>query len=98
MQNLVFTQLSISEVRQLFREELEEYFIRNPLIPEPEQPDNDQLLTRKESAQLLSCSISTIDNYRRSGLLKQHKVGMEEGGVRFRKADLLAVTESKKRN
>jgi excisionase family DNA binding protein len=30
MENLVFTQLSITEVRQLFREELESYFAEKP--------------------------------------------------------------------
>jgi len=31
MQNLVFTQLSISEVRNLIREELESYFFKKKL-------------------------------------------------------------------
>lgn len=31
MQNLVFTQLSVPEVRQLFRDELENYFARNQI-------------------------------------------------------------------
>jgi excisionase family DNA binding protein len=41
MQNLVFTQLSIPEVRQLFRDELENYFAHNGIsIP---QANNDEI-------------------------------------------------------
>ena len=37
MENLVFTQLSIPEVRQLFREELARFFAENPIgLPQTE--------------------------------------------------------------
>lgn len=40
MQNLVFTQLSIPEVRQLFREEIENFFKLNPI---QQKIDSDEI-------------------------------------------------------
>lgn len=59
MQNLVFTQLSIKEVRKLFRQELEEYFQNNPQ-PEHNEEIPDQLLTVQEAADLLKLTVPTI--------------------------------------
>lgn len=39
MENLVFTQLSISEIRQLFRQELEGFFSDRPLTPAKDEAD-----------------------------------------------------------
>jgi hypothetical protein len=41
MENLVFTQLSIAEVRQLFRQELEAFFAEHPLATA--QFDSDEI-------------------------------------------------------
>lgn len=48
--------------------------------------DPDKLLTKKEAAELLSCATSTIDNYRRSGIIKRHYIG---SSVRFKRTELL---------
>lgn len=53
--------------------------------------DNDDgLITKKEAAKLLSCSTSTIDNYRRSGKLKKYNVGTS---VRFKKSEVLELAQ-----
>lgn len=60
MENVVFTNLSIPEIRQLFRQELETYFETNK---QPEQPTNDhpeQLLTIQEAAEFLSLTVPTM--------------------------------------
>jgi len=49
-----------------------------------------EYLTKKEAAKLLSCSVSTIDNYRRAGILKRYNIG---SSVRFKKVDVLATME-----
>ena len=54
------------------------------------EPQKDRLLTKKETANLLSCSVSTIDNYRRKGILKRHHIG---SAVRFKKNEVLAAIE-----
>jgi predicted DNA-binding transcriptional regulator AlpA len=42
MENIVFTQLSISEVRQLLRQELEDFFAEHPVASTP-QPQSDEI-------------------------------------------------------
>jgi excisionase family DNA binding protein len=58
MENLVFTQLSISEIRQLFRQELQIFFESKPIAPT--QPESDELLTVQDTAKFLSLSVPTI--------------------------------------
>ena len=83
------------------REELENIvldclkaFHENKPQPAPQTPpDNpDRLITKKEAAELLSCSQSTIDNYRRGGILEAVKLGKS---VRFRLGDVLAIAQPK---
>ena len=62
MENLVLTQLSVSEIRSLFREELETYFNAQKDSPYKEnQPD--QLLTIQQAGELLNLSVPTIYGY-----------------------------------
>ncbi len=58
MDSLVFTQLSVPEIRQLFRQELETYF--SVKRTEQPQPETDQLLTIQQVADFLSLSVPTI--------------------------------------
>lgn len=94
MQNLVFTQLSIPEVRNLLREELESFFTQKEAERENQQPEPlPEYLTKKEAAELLKCSIATIDNYRRSGKLKRYNhLGHI---VRFKRSELMEAMEGK---
>jgi excisionase family DNA binding protein len=62
MEPILFTQLSIPEIRQLFRQELENYFENNKQSNEP-QPDPDQLLTIQQAAEFLSLSVPTLYGY-----------------------------------
>lgn len=59
----------------------------------PKEPDGDALLTKKQAAALLSVSTSTIDNYSRAGILERVLLGR---AVRFRRADVLAISQNKK--
>lgn len=59
MENLVFTQLSIPEIRQLFRQELENYFASNKQS-NTNQPEADQLLTIQQAAEFLNLSVPTL--------------------------------------
>ncbi len=58
MENLVFTQLSIPEIRQIFRQELETYFSNKPITATPQE--QDELLTIQQAANLLDLSVPTI--------------------------------------
>lgn len=68
MENLVFTQLSIPEVRQLFRQELEAYFAIQKQ-GNSNKSETDELLTVHETADFLSLAVPTIYTMVSKGLL-----------------------------
>jgi excisionase family DNA binding protein len=83
MQNVVFTQLSIPELKELFRQELAAYFSGNQLS---EQPQTDQMLTIQEAGQLISLSVPTI-----YGLVSRSEIPVSKKGKRlyFSKLELI---------
>ena len=97
MQKIIFTQLSIPDIRNLVREELESFFTQKEAKEENILPDSQpEYLTKKEAAELLKCSIATIDNYRRSGKINRYNhLGHI---VRFKRSELLAAIEGKAGN
>ena len=62
MENVVFTQLSIPEIRQMFRQELETYFATQKQ-GNTNQPEPEQLLTVQQAAELLNLSVPTLYGY-----------------------------------
>ena len=62
MENVIFTQLSIPEIRQLFRQELETYFATQKQ-GNTNQPEPEQLLTVQQAAELLNLSVPTLYGY-----------------------------------
>lgn len=58
MENLVFTQLTIPEIRTMLRQELESYFSHH--TTDRVQPDSDKLMTIGQAAEFLSLSVPTI--------------------------------------
>lgn len=67
-------------IRAIIREELEEF--KETL---PELINEDDLLTRKEVADLLQIDLSTIHNWTRKGRLKSYGIGSR---VYFRRKDI----------
>jgi excisionase family DNA binding protein len=64
MENLIFTQLSIPEVRQMFRQELENYFANSKRSNKINQDQNEvQFLTIKEAADFLNLTVPTLYGY-----------------------------------
>lgn len=83
-------------------EEVEEYMFRlfngllekisNPASPVQNPESNDELITRREAADLLKMkSLVTIDKLAKKGLLKKHRLGTV---VRFKKSEVLAFSQS----
>ena len=62
MENVVFTQLSIPQIRQMFRQELETYFATQKQ-GNTNQPEPEQLLTVQQAAELLNLSVPTLYGY-----------------------------------
>ena len=70
MENLVFTQLSVPEIRQMFRQELETYFESNPQSNKtPTTPPAEQIfdvpLLSQYLGQAESTTYSNMPNYPR---------------------------------
>lgn len=84
MENVIFTQLSVPEIRQLFRQELENYFASN--TANSNQDEAEQLLTIKQTAEILSLSVPTI-----YGLVSRGEIPHSKKGKRlyFSKQELL---------
>ena len=84
MENLVFTQLSIPEVRQLFRQELEAFFAEH--APTSPQPEADQISGIALAQEITGLSRPTI-----YGLVAQSKIPHMKRGkmLYFSKRELI---------
>ena len=74
MENLVFTQLSVPEIRNLFRQELETFFITRQDFASG-KVDFDQLLTIKQASELIDLTVPTIYGYVQKGIIPCSKKG-----------------------
>jgi excisionase family DNA binding protein len=70
--------------------------ISNPMVPVQNTNSEDELVTRREAADLLKMrSLVTIDKLAKNGLLKKHRLGTV---VRFKKSEVLAFAQSQSKN
>ena len=89
MENMIFTQLSIPEIRSIFRQELKEYFeARNQSNANKLVETGEQLLTVEQASQFLSLSVPTIYSKVSRGELPVCKPAGSKR-VYFSKEDLL---------
>jgi excisionase family DNA binding protein len=75
MENVIFTQLSVPEVRQLFRQELESYFESKS---SGSQNEADRFLTIQQAADFLKLSVTTI-----YGLVSKSQLPVSKKGKRL---------------
>lgn len=85
MENLIFTQLSIPEVRKLFRQELETYFQVNKQHEHPSET-LDELLTVHGAADFLKLTVPTVYGKVSKGELPYMKRGKR---LHFSRAELM---------
>lgn len=93
MENVVFTQLSIQEIRELFRQELTSYFkVRKE--GGVEVLEKDEILSIKEASKLLNLSVPTLYGYVQRNAIPVSKKGKK---LFFIKQDLINwIKECKK--
>ncbi len=60
MENVLFTQLTLAELKEVFRLELESFFTQRLL--KQSEAETDQFLTIKETSDFLSLAVPTIYN------------------------------------
>lgn len=65
-----------------------------PELLRQEEKEEEIFIKKQEAAAILNCAVSTIDNFRRDGLLKRHNLG-RGSSVRFKKSEVLALAEKK---
>jgi len=59
--------------------------VRNELKAFSMHPKQNNILTRQETAELLSISLPTLHDYTKRGLIKAHRLGSK---VRYKRADI----------
>ena len=96
MQNLVFTQLSIPELRNLMREiqmETNQELLHKLIaqINQPKPKETERYINKKEAASFGNVCTSTIDNWIRAGYIKKYKLG---DAVRIKLSELTAFFDS----
>ena len=95
MKNLILSGFDKSELEQIIKDCVNACLKANERGQAKEQPkDENELLTKQEAAKLLKVSVSTIENYGRSGMLEKHYIGRS---VRFKRKDVLLIASPKKR-
>ncbi|HMO39890.1 MAG TPA: helix-turn-helix domain-containing protein [Saprospiraceae bacterium] len=55
--------------------------------------DHAEFMTKRQVAKMLSCSTSTVDNYRRAGKLTPYYLGEKYRAVRFKRKEVLGLLE-----
>lgn len=76
----------ISMIREAFSTELSEI-----LAKQEKESDYDQLLSRKEVAELLKVSLVTVSKYQKQGRLTFYRIGSR---VYFKKGDIMEAIEA----
>ena len=75
----------ISMIREAFGVELNEI-----LTKQEKESDYDQLLSRKEVAEMLKVSLVTVSKYQKDGRLTYYRIGRH---VYFKKGDIMQALE-----
>lgn len=80
--------ITTADLRLLLEDVLEEKLAEFAQQPTNDEPGIPELLTRKQAAEFLNCTVGTIDNLTKRGLLTKHYLG---GLPRFRRDELRAA-------
>jgi excisionase family DNA binding protein len=85
MEQKTFTTLDIRELKSLITDSLKETIIGLDFL-KPQEPSNSkQILTRKETAEMLAVSLPTLHTYTKEGKIKSFRLGHL---VRYRLEDV----------
>jgi len=96
MQQTILTQITPEELKSMLLEVLQNFFVEmRAKQPSIDLLNNEQYLTKKEAAQLMKCSVSSIDNMRRQGKLTPFRMG--DKTIRFDRDELMGLLISGKK-
>ncbi|WP_276363549.1 helix-turn-helix domain-containing protein [Daejeonella sp. H1SJ63] len=98
MENVFLTSLTTPEVKQLFRQELENFFQEKAFLnsTEPRIEENERF-TISELADYLKCTKATIHAYKKRGVFPYYQTGRTVYFIKSEIDEALAATKSNKR-
>lgn len=82
MENIQLLQVTPKELVALFQESVRQ------ILPHPQEPNQKEILTRKETAILFSVSLVCVHDWINKGLLKPYKLGNK---TYFKRSEVLDV-------
>jgi len=90
MENVFLTSLTTPEVRSLFRQELQTFFAENKILADQNLsiPLPDQNYDIEGLAEYLNCSVQTVHNLKKEGLIPFYRLGRK---VYFKKSEVDAA-------
>ena len=93
MQDLIVT-MTKSDLEKIIEDRLRHCFLTFLPNEQPtvQEPDNEQLLNKKQAAKLIGVCPSTIDNHARAGNLTRRYIGK---AVRFSRDEVLQLAQEK---
>lgn len=93
MQDLIVT-MTKSDLEKIIEDRLRHCFLTFLPNEQPtvQEPDNEQLLNKKQAAKLIGVCPSTIDNHARAGNLTRRYIGK---AVRFSRDEVLKLAQEK---
>lgn len=95
MEKLVFTSFTKQDLEALVIDCVQ-VCLKHHAAQQPAQredtpgPDGGAYVNKRQAARLLSCSVSTLDNFRRAGEIKAFYIGK---AVRFSREEVLALAK-----
>jgi excisionase family DNA binding protein len=86
METRFFTTVTETELREIIKQQVEEV-IKTTSTP---QPVNNELLTRKQVADLLGISLVTLHDWTKRGIVPALRIGTR---IRFKQVDVMAALQ-----
>jgi len=87
MASIIFTTYTSEEFENLLGQLISQS-VQIELRQLAPSPDQNQILTRQETAKLLAISLPTLHDYTKRGLIKSHRLGTK---VRYKREDIDAA-------
>lgn len=83
MENIILTQISIAELKNLISEVLRTE-LKNLNDSQPEK-ETTELITRLQTAKILNVSLPTLNDWTKKGIIKGYRIGSR---VRYKKNEV----------
>lgn len=87
MENLIFSQIPITELQKFISDTIREEMQK---IATPTPPPETEFITRNQTAQILGVSLPTLNEWTKQGLIIGYRIGTR---VRYKKGEILEAVK-----